>query len=304
MTTRNFYYVGDAGLDAYVRIFNSDGLAFDFNDSTFKAIGSATTPQQVMTERTALNGTGQSGYVTALDLGAIHDGLGPMEFFGQVYDNATPAATDVAISDPLGITIELGDIGRRQRIAWAEISVKSAAGNDAQIAAWLEADGERVEIHEVNGTVFTADAGTDFCTSATHGLSNGDVLTLTTSNTLPAGLAIDTRYYVVNKTASTFQLSLTEGGAAINITDAGTGIHQWHQPTATVTVREQGAAAVKFTKSFTAADLADIGGAIRGIFEGEQGSPAFTDDRQYEVTVAITTGGQTTTTTHRRVVIG
>lgn len=88
---------------------------------------------------------------------------------------------------------------------------------------------------EFNGTVwlapnsatFTANAGTDFITSAGHGLSDGDLLKLSTTTTLPAGLAINTAYYVINKTTDTFKLSLTSGGSAIDITNTGTGTHTW-----------------------------------------------------------------------------
>lgn len=72
--------------------------------------------------------------------------------------------------------------------------------------------------------VFTADSTTDTLTSAAHGLSNGNLITVANAGGgLPAGLAADTYYYVVGVTANTFQLSLTPGGAAIDITTNGTG---------------------------------------------------------------------------------
>lgn len=73
---------------------------------------------------------------------------------------------------------------------------------------------------------FTA-ATTDVITSAAHGLKNGDMIVLTTTDTLPAGLAINTVYFVIDKTTNTFKLSLTANGAPINITDTGTGTHTW-----------------------------------------------------------------------------
>lgn len=78
------------------------------------------------------------------------------------------------------------------------------------------------------GTVFTADDATDIITSSMHGLSNGDVVFLRSSTTLPAGLSADTAYYVISSTTNTFQLSATLGGSAINITDTGTGTHSWY----------------------------------------------------------------------------
>lgn len=73
---------------------------------------------------------------------------------------------------------------------------------------------------------FTA-AASDVCTSAAHGLENGTCVTVATTTTLPAGLAAATHYFVIEKTADTFKLSLTPGGAAVDITDAGTGTHSF-----------------------------------------------------------------------------
>jgi hypothetical protein len=58
-----------------------------------------------------------------------------------------------------------------------------------------------------------------------HGLANGDRLTLTTSGALPTGLSTGTTYYVINQAANTFNVSLTSGGAAVNTTGAGSGTH-------------------------------------------------------------------------------
>lgn len=81
---------------------------------------------------------------------------------------------------------------------------------------------------------FTADAGTDIITwtSTTNIPSNiliGTRVRLTTSGTLPGGLATGTDYYVIRVTDSTCKLATSYAnaiaGTAINITDAGTGTH-------------------------------------------------------------------------------
>lgn len=58
-------------------------------------------------------------------------------------------------------------------------------------------------------------------------LQNGQTVYLTTTTTLPTGLAINTLYYIVgiNRDAGTFGLATTLGGAAINVTGAGAGTH-------------------------------------------------------------------------------
>lgn len=72
---------------------------------------------------------------------------------------------------------------------------------------------------------FTAAAATDLITSNAHGLKSRDMVVLTTTDTLPAGLATNTVYYVINETTNTFQLSAQKDGSPVNITDAGTGTH-------------------------------------------------------------------------------
>jgi hypothetical protein len=88
---------------------------------------------------------------------------------------------------------------------------------------------------------FTVNSGTDVFTSAAHGLSNGDMINFDTDGTLPGGLStfieeVDTFifepygliYYVINVTTNTFQVSLTAGGSAVDITSTGSGTHYWY----------------------------------------------------------------------------
>jgi hypothetical protein len=84
------------------------------------------------------------------------------------------------------------------------------------------------------GDTFTADAGTDIITMTSTANIPSNILTgtrvrLTTTTTLPAGLALATDYYAIKVTDSTFKLATSYAnaiaGTAINITDAGTGTH-------------------------------------------------------------------------------
>lgn len=84
------------------------------------------------------------------------------------------------------------------------------------------------------GDTFTADASTDIITmtstiNAPSNILTGTRVQLTTTTTLPGGLALATNYYVIRVTDSTFKLATTYAnavaGTAINITDAGTGTH-------------------------------------------------------------------------------
>jgi hypothetical protein len=76
---------------------------------------------------------------------------------------------------------------------------------------------------------FTCDA-TDVTantiTSAAHGLANTNRVMVYNvfAEALPAGMTEGTIYFVVGATTDTFQLSLTSGGAAVDITGIGEGV--------------------------------------------------------------------------------
>ena len=83
--------------------------------------------------------------------------------------------------------------------------------------------------NNADGQTFTA-AATDICTAVGHGFVTGDkVRVTTTAADLPAGLAIDTTYYVIRLSADTFKLATSDAnataGQAVDIADAGTGVH-------------------------------------------------------------------------------
>jgi len=72
---------------------------------------------------------------------------------------------------------------------------------------------------------YTADAGTDTLTcTVSHGLSNGDRVRVKAhaNGAIPGGLSATVEYYVISASGAALQLSLTAGGAAVNLTDAGT----------------------------------------------------------------------------------
>ncbi len=79
---------------------------------------------------------------------------------------------------------------------------------------------------KVMKAVFTVANATDIFTSNGHGLSEGDIITVTTATTLPDGMTAATQYYVIAPvTTNTFKLSTSLNGSSINVTDDGTGAH-------------------------------------------------------------------------------
>jgi len=70
----------------------------------------------------------------------------------------------------------------------------------------------------------SADASTDVITATGHGYTDGDLVRFwNTGGALPTGLSANTDYYVRDATATTFKVSANSGGAAVDITGAGTG---------------------------------------------------------------------------------
>lgn len=95
--------------------------------------------------------------------------------------------------------------------------------NDAQVLT-------SVSLWADDDTVESVETGADTLTMTAHSYSDGQLVRLATTGTLPAGLAVDTDHYVVGSTTDTIQLSTSHGGSAINITDTGTGTHTVYRP--------------------------------------------------------------------------
>lgn len=67
-----------------------------------------------------------------------------------------------------------------------------------------------------------ADATTDTLYTEAHGLLLNDLVSFSSTGSLPTGLTALINYYVINPTADNFQVSTSLGGAAVDITAVGT----------------------------------------------------------------------------------
>lgn len=82
----------------------------------------------------------------------------------------------------------------------------------------------------LTGFSCTADTTTDKFTKTSHGLDNGDEVKFS-GTTLPTGITAGTSYFVINKTADTFEVSTTVSGTKIDLTVTnGSGIVCTPQP--------------------------------------------------------------------------
>lgn len=68
---------------------------------------------------------------------------------------------------------------------------------------------------------------------SSHGLTVNDMIKFTTTGSLPTGLSTGTTYYVISAglTGSAFELSLSQGGAAINTSGTQSGTHTLYKVT-------------------------------------------------------------------------
>jgi len=76
-----------------------------------------------------------------------------------------------------------------------------------------------------DSNAFTVDYTTDIATVTGHGYLGTTPFFVSTTGALPGGLNAETEYYLVSITTNTFKFSLSQGGAAVDLTDNGTGTH-------------------------------------------------------------------------------
>lgn len=144
---------------------------------------------------------------------------------GFQLDPEPPAGVIPVPEPPQTVEVLFGDIrGRRPSKADEE-------GSDVWTEERLFVLSPKLDPYD-DETTFTADAGTDTLSAASHPLVDGEIVGLTTTDTLPAPLASEDAdgaaigYRVINVGAGTFQLEELTGGGPIDITDAGTGTHK------------------------------------------------------------------------------
>lgn len=120
--------------------------------------------------------------------------------------------------------ITIGTASGKQRMATTQpVFDIPASTTVAWISGWTAATGGNcLGISPMSGNPkeMVAEPTADTIRSQAHGYSNGDRVVFF-GDTAPGGLAEGTSYYVVNASTDTFQVSLTQGGAAIDLTSTG-----------------------------------------------------------------------------------
>lgn len=146
----------------------------------------------------------------------------------------TPQASDMT-GTPSSILLGDGQSGATEFGPFVRYGVPGAAPTIATPDEMLPSQALRDKEYTMSYLTFYGEAGTGitgtrssntFTVATGHGLYNGQLVTLTTSNTLPTGVTTDTLYYIVGRTATAVSVALTAGGSVITLSSAGTGTHK------------------------------------------------------------------------------
>ena len=151
--------------------------------------------------------------------------------FSATAGSATIIVTDAAISATAGNYVTFsGALGLGGNITAAVLNqnyriATVISGTQSTIEAKSPTTGLPVLATSVDAStnIFTANVS-DIITFTTYTPVLNDVLYVSTTSALPSPLVINTKYYVITPAGLTCELSLTLGGAAINIATTGTGI--------------------------------------------------------------------------------
>ena len=111
-----------------------------------------------------------------------------------------------------------------------DLAIYTINDNRTLFYAYETSSVSTIGIKDITATAsptFTADSTTDFITisGGSWELWEDRAVMFTTTTTLPAPLSTSTIYYLKGVSGATAQVSLTAGGAAVDITDTGTGTH-------------------------------------------------------------------------------
>lgn len=74
--------------------------------------------------------------------------------------------------------------------------------------------------------IFTVNTTTEIITATGNNFIVGDKVSVSSDTTLPSPLSSSISYFVLSVSGADIQVSLTSGGAAVDLTTTGTGIHK------------------------------------------------------------------------------
>lgn len=137
-----------------------------------------------------------------------------------------------SVSAPLSTVISLGStfgmIASQNNSLWVYAVDSDGAGTIVLATSSIYNDDTLLSNIAVESAAATIDIASSTITSASHGYQNNDGVLFTTTGALPTGLTSGTRYWVINATTNTFQVTTVLGNAALSFSGTQSGLHTVH----------------------------------------------------------------------------
>ena len=221
----------------------ADGVFYDYQGGGWHARANGSTPNA----STTVSGTVQTATQAQIDAGTATTGstganleVMPAQInpYNLTNSKSTPVSADLFTLSDSAASNSL------KKISYANLVPAGSGAITGEIrmwstptspTGWLNCSGTAVS-RTTYATLFSTicpSLGNPTITIATpavvtltnHGLVTGDTVYFTTTGALPTGLSVNTIYYAIYVSSSTFNVSSTYGGAAINTSGSQSGTH-------------------------------------------------------------------------------
>lgn len=142
----------EASKNVYGVVWDDAGNVLDFNDSTFKALGAATTPTFVLTEQSTRGGGQLSGYAASLDLAKLNKALVAKRFALALHERAGGSpnvSTDrmLAEQELVVAAAEEGDVPITVEVGGCNTTTQ---GVEIRYLATVKRNGRRLDIYALD----------------------------------------------------------------------------------------------------------------------------------------------------------
>ena len=151
--------------------------------------------------------TGGTGYISILGSGS------------------TVLATALfAVSTPLGTPDSSTGVASASAVPLVGSAITSGIANTYRVYSGAANELFRGDVGA--SYVFTVNTTTEIITATGNNFIVGDKVSVSSDTTLPSPLSSSISYFVLSVSGADIQVSLTSGGAAVDLTTTGTGIHK------------------------------------------------------------------------------
>lgn len=209
-------------LESFELGWGADAFAYTLTTAEFATYDSAlVTPATTVETFSRWSGSAPFLYDLASAEALLFTGGGELDSFDTGW-GVTAFKTSFSPGDVSALPLESFElVGYKTSFSPGDTAYASFDGDNA----------ETIEDFEETFLAFTftvAPGPAAVFTATAHGRANGDVFYPSSTGSLPPELDANTRLYIRDRATNTFKVSLSPGGAALDITGAGSGTHTAH----------------------------------------------------------------------------